>query len=58
MQPSYMEKLSGHELMIIAGRNGVKLEKTLKIDEICDIIGEYYGEIHDKSPFISIISDI
>ena len=32
--------------------------KTLKIDELCDIIGEYYKEIHDKSPFMSIISDI
>ena len=36
----------------------IKLEKTLKKDEIFNILGEYYEETYDEPPFKSIISDI
>ena len=55
---SYVERLSKHELRIIADMTNIKLEKKLKKDEIFDILTEYYEEIHDKSTFKSIISDI
>ena len=40
------------ELHIIADMSNIKLEETLKINEICDILSEYYEEIHDSSPLI------
>ena len=58
MNPSYLERLSKHELRIIADMTDVKFEKALKKDEIFNILGEYYEERYDESPFKSIISDI
>ena len=38
--------------------SSMKLEKTLKKDEILDILNKYYDEVLDESPFKSIILDI
>ena len=37
MNPSYLERLSKHELRIIADMTDVKFEKALKKDEIFNI---------------------
>ena len=37
--------------------SNIKLEKALKKDEILDIVNKYYDEVHDESPFKSIILD-
>ena len=58
MNPLYLERLSKHALRKIADMIDVKLEKALKKAKIFDILGEYYEEIYDESPFKSIISDI
>ena len=57
MDSIYAESLSKHELSIIADMTDVILEKTLKKDKIFNILGEYYKEVYDESPFKSIISD-
>ena len=58
MDPLCLEMLSKQELSIIADMSNIKLEKTLKKDEILDISNIYYDEVYDESPFKSIILDI
>ena len=58
MNSLYVKNLSKHELSIIADITNIKLEKTLKKDEIFNILGEHYEETYDEPPFKSIISDI
>ena len=58
MESLYVESLSTHELSIIADMIDVKLEKTLKKDEMFDSLTKYYKEVCDESPFKSIILDI
>ena len=38
--------------------SNIKLEKDLEINEIFDILNEYYDEVHNESPFESIIFNI
>ena len=58
MDSLYVESLSKHELSIIADMSNIKLEKTRKKDEIFNILGEYYKEVYDETPFKSTILDI
>ena len=46
-----MESLSKHKLRIIADMSDIKLEKSLKKDELFNILDEYYDEVYDESLF-------
>ena len=58
MESLYVESLSKHELSTIADMIDVKLEKTLKKDEMFDSLTKHCKEVYDESPFKSIILDI
>ena len=45
-------------MRLIAGKKGIKVKKTLKIDELYEILRKYDKIIYDESLFKSIISDI
>ena len=53
-----MESLSKHKLRIIADMSDIKLEKSLKKDELFNILDEYYDEVYDESLFKSKNLDI
>ena len=54
-----MTNLSKHELRLIADMRGVKVKKkTLKRDELFEILRKYDKITYNESPFKSIISDI
>ena len=58
MEQLHVKKLSKHELRLIADMRGVKVEKSLKKDELFKISEKYDKITCDESPFKSIISDI
>ena len=53
-----MTALSNHEMRKIANTRGIKLEKTLKKDELYETIKKYDKITHNVLPFKSIILDI
>ena len=54
----YMRNLSKHELRLIADMRGVKIEKSLKKDELFEILRKCDKITYNESPFKSMISDI
>ena len=58
MELLHVTNLSKHELRLIADMRGIKVKKTLKKDELNEILRKYDKITYDESPFKSIISDI
>ena len=58
MDSLYVESLSKNELRMIVEISDLKLEKTPKNDEIFNNLATYYKEVHNESPFKSIILDL
>ena len=43
-----VKRFSTRDLEIIAELSDIKLEKDLKINEISDILNEFYDEVYDE----------
>ena len=54
----HVTNLSKHELRLITDMRSVEVEKTLKKDELFDILRKYDKITYNESPFKSIISGI
>ena len=54
----HVTNLSKHELRLIADMRGVKVGKSLKKDELFEVLRKYDKIKYNESPFKSIILDI